>query len=278
MSLVAVKTIAAAAIFAVAFAGGAIPIQASKQRAGRRFLSLGNALAGGIFLGAGFIHLLPEASEALEEITDYPLAALLVALGVGLLLLVDRVVLESRLSVPGEPETKRKPVYPYVLLVVLSVHSVIAGIALGLQPEIAASLLVMFGILFHKGSAAFALMVTVQSSGNRQLWPILTIFSLMTPAGIALGTVASGLLEGRSATLFEGSFNALAAGTFVYVAVLDVLDAEMSRINDRIAHYVRSALIGQDDVPMPRPDRDRPLKFLLVLAGIGSMAVLALWM
>ena len=29
---------------------------------------------------------------------------------------------------------------------------------------------------------------------------------------------------------------------------------------------------------MPEPDKDRTLKFLLVLAGIGSMAVLGIWM
>ena len=159
----------------------------------------------------------------------------------------------------------------------LSVHSVIAGMALGLQPEAAAVLVVMFGILFHKGSAAFALIVTAHAAGNRALWQTLAFFSVMTPLGILLGTVAGEVLEGRAAILFEGSFNAIAAGTFIYVAVMDVLDAELSRERDRVAHYVRSALIGDDDVPMPERDTDRWLKFALVLIGIGAMAVLGLW-
>ena len=278
MSPLAIKIIAGLAIFGIAIVGGMIPILVAKQQASRRYLSLGNALAGGIFLGVGFVHLLPEADEALRNLVDYPLAPLLAALGVGLLLLVDRVVLEGRNSMLGrEGERTRPPFYAFVLLIVLSVHSIIAGMALGLQPEAAAVLVVMLGILFHKGSAAFALIVTAHSAGNRKLWQTLWLFSVMTPLGIVFGTVAGQVFEGRTALIFEGSFNAIAAGTFIYVAVMDVLDSEMSRERDRIAHYVRSSLMGEDDVPMPEQDRDRALKFALVMIGIGTMAVMGLW-
>ena len=143
----------------------------------------------------------------------------------------------------------------------------------------AASVLVMLGILFHKGSAAFALMVSVHASGadKRRLRTVLTIFVVMTPVGIGLGAVGLSLLEGRAAMLIAGSFTALAAGTFIYVAILDVIDAEMSRLDDRVAHFVRSALIGTDDMPMPSQDTDRILKFVLVLGGLASMAVLGIW-
>ena len=281
MSLLSIKIIAALAILGIGIIGGLIPLIASRRQAGRRFLSLGNSLAGGIFLGAGFIHLLPEAAEALEEVVEYPLAALLAALGVGILLLIDRVVFETtRAQGMDQVGGPRQPIYPVVLLVVLSIHSIIAGIALGLEPEVAASVLVMLGILFHKGSASFALMVSAQSAGadKARLRAILTVFVLMTPIGVMLGTVASNMLEGEAAALIEGSFNALAAGTFIYVAILDVIDAEMSRFDDRVARFVSSALMGEGDVAMPVQDTDRFLKFLLVLAGLGSMAVLGIWM
>lgn len=278
MTPLAMKILAGLAILAVAVIGGAIPILVARQRASRRYLSLGNALAGGIFLGVGFVHLLPEADETLRQLVDYPLAPLLAALGVGLLLLIDRVVLEGRNSVLGqEGEPTRPPFYAFVLLIVLSVHSIIAGMALGLQPEAAAVLVVMLGILFHKGSAAFALIVTAHSAGNRALWQTLALFSVMTPIGILIGTVAGQVFQGTTALAFEGGFNAIAAGTFIYVAVMDVLNAEMSRERDRVAHYVRSALMGEDDVPMPEQDRDRTLKFVLVVVGIAAMAVMGLW-
>ncbi len=268
-------------IFAVGIAGGLIPLLATRYDSSRRFLSLGNALAGGIFLGAGFIHLLPEASEALEGVYDYPLAPLLAGqFGVVALLLVDRVLIEAGHSAGLDEGTgARKPVYPLVLLVVLSIHSVIAGIALGLEAEIAASLLVMIAILSHKGSASFALMVSVQAAGadRNHLWRILSVFVVMTPLGILFGALASEFFEGDAALLVEGSFNALAAGTFIYVAILDVIHTEMSRVDDRIAQFVRSALYGDDDVPMSFQDTDRIFKYVLVLLGLVGMAVLGIW-
>ncbi len=277
-SLLAVKIVAALLILAVGIAGGIIPVLAARQHGSHRFLSLGNSLAGGIFLGVGFIHLLPEASEAFEETFEYPLAPLLAAVGVGLLLLIDRVLFEAYTR-PGQNKGTRQPIYPLVLLVVLSIHSIIAGTALGLEAEVATSVLVMLGILFHKGSAAFALMVSAHTSGadRRSLQTVLTIFVVMTPLGIVLGTVASNLLAGQAALLIEGAFNALAAGTFIYIAILDVINAEMSRIDDRVARFIRSTLAGTDDVPMPTKDTDRIFKFVLVLVGLAGMAVLGIW-
>ena len=52
----------------------------------------------------------------------------------------------------------------------------------------------------------------------------------------------------------------------------------MSWRDDRIAHFVRSTLIGEDDVPVPPQDTDRLFKFLLILAGFTCMAVLGFWM
>ena len=279
-SLIALKIIAALSILAVGVLGGIIPLLAARLQASRRFFSLGNALAGGIFLGVGFTHLLPEAEEMLAGFTDYPLGPLLAAAGIAILLWIDRVYFESMGTVSGEESgEQRRPVYPMVMLAALSIHSVITGIALGLEPEVAASLLVMTGILLHKGSASFALMVSAHAAGlnTSNLRTVLTVFVLMTPLGIFFGTTVSSLMQGENAELIEGVFNALAAGTFIYVAIMDVIGGEMGRIDDRMARFVSSALVGSDDVDMPIRDTDRPLKFLLVLIGLGSMAVLGIW-
>ena len=168
-SLLAIKVVAAVVILVVGVVGGVIPLLAARHHASRRFLSLGNSLAGGIFLGAGFIHLLPEAGAALGEVIEYPLAPLLAAIGVCVLLLIDRVLFETTRAGGGGTH---QPIYPLVLLVVLSIHSIIAGIALGLEAEVAASVVVMLAILFHKGSAAFALMVSVHASRRRHETPM----------------------------------------------------------------------------------------------------------
>ena len=77
--------------------------------------------------------------------------------------------------------------------------------------------------------------------------------------------------------MIEGSFNAFAAGTFIYVAIVNIIDAELSRRNVRVANYVMSVLAGSDDQPMPTRDHDRVIKFVLVILGISLMALLVQW-
>ena len=280
MSVFAIKVLAVVAILAVGIAGGVIPILAARYATSRRYLSLCNALAGGIFLGAGFLHLLPEADEALKGRFDYPLALLLASVGVCVLLLTERVVFDSvrpQAATTGSPN--QGPVSTWVVLIVLSVHSLIAGLALGLEADAAASVLVMLAILFHKGSAAFALVASAQASGatRRQLRTALAVFVSMTPAGIILGAGASTFVTGPAAELAEGTFNALAAGTFIYVAILDVIGAEMPTVDERVARFTHSALVGDDDVPFPVGEQDALAKFCLVVTGLAAMALLAMW-
>ena len=282
MSLLTFKLLAAVAILAIGVIGGVIPLFAARHEFSRRFFSLGNAFAGGLFLGVGFIHLLPEGMEKLEGIVEYPLAALLAALGLGALLLIDRVIYgDHHASQASGKLQMQHSIYPYVLLALLSVHSVIAGISLGLESHLVGSFVIMLGVLSHKGSAAFALMVCVHEAGigAKQQKSMLAVFVSMTPLGILIGLMAAVVLGENETvtTLIEGSFNAIAAGTFIYVATIEIIDAELSTREMRLAKFVLSALAGDDDVPMPTKDSDRVAKFVLIIAGIALMALLSQW-
>ncbi len=277
MSILTFKLLSTAAIIAVAVIGGLIPLYAARNENSTRFFSLGNAFAGGLFLGVGFIHLLPEGIEKLEGVTHYPLAAF----GFVILLLIDRVVYGDHNVAENAGEDQKLSIHPYVLLVMLSVHSVIAGISLGIESHLSGLMLLLLGILCHKGSESFALMINVLQSGigKRRNKHILAFFVLMTPLGVLIGMAASlALAERESVTaLIEGSFNAIAAGTFIYVAVMDIINAELSSRDVRVAKFVMSVLAGEDDQPMPTRDHDRWFKFVLVLVGIGMMALLVEW-
>ena len=278
MSILTLKILSAAAIFAVGVVGGLIPIAAARFRDSGRFFSLSNSFAGGLFLGVGFIHLLPKAMEELEEVTHYPLATLLAMVGLSLLLLIDRVIFGDQPQRTAPGSMRRRVLHPYVLLVVLSIHSAIAGVSLGLEPGVAASLVILLGILCHKGSAAFTLIASAHvagiETGSQRV--MLGIFSLMTPLGVLSGSGLATGLDGSAAALLQGCFNALAAGTFIYVAIIDIIDEEFMKLEVLRAKFAVSALVGDDDVPMPEPDRDRVLKFMLVIAGLALMGVLAL--
>lgn len=251
MNLLTFKLLAAVAIITVASIGGVIPIMARRMSNSRRFFSLAGGFASGVFLGAGLIHLLPDGLEKLRPVSGYPIGGLLATVGLALLLLLDRVVFpharERRHGGPGAS--------PYVLTMVLSVHSVIAGVTLGLETQITTAVAILLAILFHKGSEAFALIVSLHGSGvsSERQKSVLRLFVFMTPLGLLIGTLASAQLSGASATIAEGAFEALAAGTFIYVAVLDIIGDEMSF------------------------DEDKGAEFALVATGIAFMALLASW-
>ena len=124
-------------------------------------------------------------------------------------------------------------------------------------------------------------MVSTHAAGleARRQKIMLTILSLTVPVGILAGLATSTALSEMSdvRSLIEGSFVAFAAGTFIYVAIIDIIHEEFSRREVRVARFVMSVLSGDDDVPMPTVDRDRVAKFVLIAAGIALMAVVALF-
>ena len=76
------KLIAMGVIFLTGLAGGLLAQRLQKSGRAQLFFSLGSALAGGIFLGAGLIHLLPDGVEGIKGLAphwQYPWAFLLCA-------------------------------------------------------------------------------------------------------------------------------------------------------------------------------------------------------
>ncbi len=144
---------------------------------------------------------------------------------------------------------------PYVLALVLSVHSIIAGIALGAESSAITSAAPFIAILAHKGLAGFALGVSLHRGhvDRPRAVGLIAFLATMTPLGIAIGAVLGALLSGKGAAWFEGIFDALAAGTFLYIAVIDIVESEFAKPGDAGA------------------------KFAMVLLGIAAMAVVAIW-
>ena len=131
MDIVTVKVFSFIAILAIAVVGGLIPLISAKSTNSERFFSLGNAFAGGLFLGVGFIHLLPEGIEMLSAYSEFPWGAVTATIGFAALLLLDRILfpeyqVNESLGKPGS-----ETIYPYVLLAMLSIHSIVAGLRLG---------------------------------------------------------------------------------------------------------------------------------------------------
>jgi zinc transporter 1/2/3 len=250
------KFIALVLIFATGVAGGfgALGAQRSEQR--EVLFSLGSALAAGIFLGAGLIHLLPDGIEALASYfgeLDFPLGYVIAVVGFLMVLYVELVYLAGR---HGLEDADGPAVTAYALVVILSLHSVLAGAALGTENTLIGSLVIFLAIIAHKGAAAFALGVQFQRSGfdRARYIRLILLFASMTPLGILVGAGLDHMLEESHGRLFEGIFDCLAAGTFLYIAIIELIGKE----------FAAQKGMGSK-------------LFLMLSMGLGLMAAIAVW-
>lgn len=256
------KVIAFFTIFLVGISGGLFARFLSRNTKSEFYFSMGNSFAGGVFLGAGLIHMLPDAQQGFKNITsgysDYPWFAVTCVLGFLGILFLEQVLFQHdhKEELPTDTLHTRKLLYPYVLMIILSIHSIITGVALGTENHAGQAIVILIAVLAHKGTAAFALAISMLRANvpKGKMVGMLICFSLMSPIGVALGYFFMLLLSGRSEAVFEATFDSLAAGTFLYIALLDILGEEFS---SKAMHKKK--------------------KFFLALAGTGLMALVAVW-
>jgi len=254
-------------ILVAGWVGGAIPLAAGPRIRAGRLLGWGNAFAAGIFLGTGLVHMLADASRGFSALGyDYPIGLVLAAAAFVAMLFFEHVLLpESAHAMvhaeSGEPfshahrHSAPGPLVSYAIVAALSVHSLIAGLALGAAQQVAGALVIFLAIIAHKSTAGFALGVSFARDGmpRGRAYQLLALFALATPVGIAIGFALGDALQDRAQQTAEAAFLALAAGTFIYVASFDILRDEFLEPVGRFA------------------------KWLFVALGVALTAILAIW-
>ena len=230
-------------------------------------IAYGNSFAGGVLLAAGLIHLLADANNGFAAAypnLDYPAAFAVATLAFILVLGLERVIPRA-IEAGGksmDPESaamldagNKSGLAPYLLLVTLSIHSLIAGVTLGISSAAGAGVLLV-AIIAHKGAAGFALGSTFREAAipPRTRIPALLVFVGSTPLGVLLGGLAIDLF-GQGSGAAEAWFKAVAAGTFLYIATLDIVREEF----------------------FPGGS-NRGRRLIWALLGAGLMALVAIWM
>ncbi len=249
------KILLSVVIFLAGWVGGWLPLKRGAEAEGSRFMSWGNAFAAGVFLGTGLIHLLGAAHRAWLELGwTYPMAPLLAACGFMVTLLVEHVLVpQSAHEIVHAHSGDQLPQqqvdrlasgpYPSTLLLALSIHSVLAGVALGVQQAVVGAIYIFVAIIAHKSAAAFALGVTLARSSVplRRAQVLVVFFALTTPVGIFVGATMGYLLRSAVGDYFDATFVALAAGTFIYIAAVDIIQDEFLRAGGRLAKWLFAA-------------------------------------
>ncbi len=210
---------------------------------------IGDALANGVFLGAGLIHMLSNsAGDFSEHNVDYPVPFLIAGLTILLFLLMEHV--------GGTLSKNNKGNLSFIAImatIMLSIHSFFEGAALGVSEELSVAFLIFLAIIAHKWAASFALAININKTSLTFITrlSLFTIFILMTPLGIIFGQVAQNYV---SNPFVEPTFTAIAAGTFIYMGTLHGLD--------------RSVLIK---------DCCNTTQYTFVILGFVIIAVVTIW-
>ena len=149
----------------------------------------------------------------------------------------------------------------HVLEIGVAFHSIIIGIALSVERDLAKFDALLIAICFHQFFEGLALGSSIQGAKITSFMHVgimTAIFSLSTPAGQAIGLGVASLYDDASATAQEtqGIFDSISGGILLYMALVD--------------------LIGEDF----KKSYKGCLQMWMVLAvflGFGFMCVLAIW-
>jgi len=212
------------ALVLTALLGGLAPLFVRRSE---RVLHLFVSFATGVFLGILFLHLLPEVGEMadLEGGASEMLVWSCVLLGVVGLYLLEKLVLSRREQ--ADPHT----VVGWGSFLGLCLHAFTSGVGLAAaatHPGLEGP--VLLSLVSHKVAESFSLATVFLLGGlaRKRIVALIVLFALITPAGLVAG---SWLARYMNATGLQ-VFTALAAGTFLFVALCDLLPEVFHRRED----------------------------------------------
>lgn len=125
-----------------------------------------------------------------------------------------------------------------ILVAILSIHSVIEGLAIGLQTKASSLLSISFAVVFHKSLMAFSMGNNLVQSGYsaKRVFIGALIFALASPIGIATGIIMKETRRGND--IVNGVLQGIATGTFLFITFFEVLSKEFSNHLYRISKTI----------------------------------------
>lgn len=275
MSFLSFKLLTALAIFIVTLSAGWLPFVKRINTQNGVDFPIGEALASGVFLGVGLLHMLSDASQGFAEAGyNYPFASLLAGAMFLFLLWLEHLGRdyyqhehghghshddhehhhELEHSHDHKTEGSRGKSFAILALAMLSLHAFLESAALGLSTNFTIILMLAIAILAHKWAESFALAIQLTKSTLSSKMGVVyfLLFALVAPIGIFLGGFASEKIQ--HLPLLGPTFVALASGTFLYLGTL---------------HGLSRAVMVQQCCNLKQ--------YTFVIIGFSLMAIVAVW-
>ncbi|KAF8411290.1 hypothetical protein HHK36_003837 [Tetracentron sinense] len=290
------KLIAFALILVAGAIGVCLPIVGKSiipaLRPGNDIFFMIKALAAGVILATGFMHILPHAFENLtspclkvDPWGGFPFTGFIAMMSAIVTLMVDTFAtsyyksshFNKAQSILNEDEEHAGHVHVHgsaasgspdlvrhrVLELGIVVHSVIIGISLGSSQSAKTIKPLVAALSFHQFFEGMGLggCISQAKFKSRAVTIMAIFFSLTTPVGIAIGIGISKIYNENSPTalIVEGVFDSASAGILIYMALVDLLAADF--MNPRMQSNKKIQLGAN----------------LSLLFGAGCMSLLAMW-
>ena len=201
------------------------------------------ALAGGVFLGAGVAHLLTDAYDDLSKVDSlkYPLAPAVALVTFIILTLVEYFsysehdaqpfanaehdpLVDSEATLDTLPNVVPNSMFgremkmsmaAISLYIIMDIHSAIEGLALGIMTTWSSLIAITCAIVGHKPVEAFALALILLKERPVKVWfwVLVGIYVFCSPIGVVVGI----FVQKMSNNLVLGMIAAFSAGTFLFV-------------------------------------------------------------
>jgi zinc transporter 1/2/3 len=251
-----------------------------------KFINYIKTFSGGIILGLALIHVIPDGEGNLLEVVEYPISGVFVASGIFLLILINflltsfvendhkhehtvRVSHEcpleenhnhkciSILSASQTAHISSKLVNSgYIMELGCVFHSFVIGVSSGLIIEYELITVMIIAISFHQAFEALALSVVFNGMSMSRLKKtvMICIYSMVTPAGILVGSLVPEFEDTDIYKWVSGSLNCFSGGLLIYIALYNLLGEEFTKTAN-----------------------NKLLLFGSTLLGFGCMCILAIW-
>ncbi|XXF76542.1 ZIP family metal transporter [Myxococcaceae bacterium GXIMD 01537] len=176
------------------------------------------AFAAGVMFGAAFFHMLPEAYHG-----GGWWAFALVPLGFVFVLVLERYVFGHACEEPPDcAEHLHGHALGLTAFVGLSVHTLFDGVALGSAVKEGVGLMALIAIASHKvpSSLSLASILKAEGKSSTRILVSCALYGLVVPVGAALYFAFDAVMQFESLAARALAFS---AGTFLYIAVSDLL-------------------------------------------------------
>jgi zinc and cadmium transporter len=254
-------------IVLASLAGGCLPLA---TRLTHLRLQVYLSLAAGAMLGAAFFHMLPHAAELASRRFGWWMAFGVIGLyvverflsphshapsdtgsGHHASLACSTAFVSDPLRGPGGEHQSAAPrVAGWSAVAGLSIHTLLGGVALGsaaIGPEarLEVGLAVFLATLLHKpaDSLTISTLLVKAGFGKRFAFSVQCFFASLIPMGVLLFYLGRSAIASHLDSAFTGCVLAFSAGTFVCIALSDLLPEVQFHSHDRFKLFL-AVLLG----------------------------------